>query len=333
MSAPSSRSASPTSGVIVVGSYVQDHAWFTERFPEVGETRLASAFNTGPGGKGFNQAVACARQGVSTAFVGALGDDHLGGIAQEFAQGEELPCRWQVRDDVATAASSIIVDGAGRNQIVFNPGANLRLDPAFVAAQDDAFAAARILLLQLENNIDATAAALDLATRHGLLRVLNPAPLHEQFNTALLTQCDLVTPNETEFALLYERCTGERIAAADLAARDDAELHALARRLGVASVVITLGAQGCFVSHADDDLRGDATAFYRLDPEKVRAVDSTGAGDAFNGALVAATLRFADRPFRDAVNHANRSAALSTESVGTAPVMPRFDEVVARFGE
>jgi ribokinase len=330
---PVPRPPSLVADVLVIGSYVQDHAWFTERFPEVGETRLANAFNTGPGGKGFNQAVACARQGVATVFVGAIGDDHLGGVAQEFARAEELPCRWQVRDDVATAASSIIVDAESRNQIVFNPGANLHLDPDFVAAQHEAFASARILLLQLENNIDATAAALDLATRHGLVRVLNPAPLHEQFDAALLGQCDLVTPNETEFALLFERCTGERIAAADLAARDDGDLHALARRLGVASVVITLGARGCFVSHADEDLRGDATAFYRLDPERVRAVDSTGAGDAFNGALVAAMLRFAGRPFRDAVRHANRSAALSTEAVGTAPVMPRFDEVAARFGE
>jgi ribokinase len=323
--------ASDHCDVLVVGSYVQDHAWFTERFPEVGETRLANAFNTGPGGKGFNQAVACARQGVATMFIGAIGDDHLGGIAREFARGEALACRWQVHDEVATAASSIIVDAEGRNQIVFNPGANLHLDPDFIVAQDGPFATARILLLQLENNIEATAAALDRATRRGLLRVLNPAPLHEDFDAALLAQCDIVTPNETEFALLHERCTGERIAAADLAARDDADLHALARRIRVASVVITLGARGCFVSHADRDLRGDPTAFYRLGPERVKAIDSTGAGDAFNGALVAALLRFGGRPFHEAVRHANRSAALSTEAVGTAPVMPRFDEVIARF--
>lgn len=322
----------PDGGVLVVGSYVQDHAWFTERFPEVGETRIASAFNTGPGGKGFNQAVACARQGVPAAFVGALGDDHLGGVAREFARAERLPCRWQLREDAPTAASSIVVDHAGRNRIVFHPGANQRLDPAFVTAQEDAFAAARILLLQLENNLDATAAALAIATRHGLLRVLNPAPLHEDFDVALLAQCDLVTPNETEFALLHERCTGEPVAAADLAGRDDAELHALARRIGVASLVITLGEHGCFVSHAEGDLRGDERPFYRLDPEPVEAVDSTGAGDAFNGALVAGLLRLAGQPFRAIARHANRSAALSTERVGTAPVMPRFDEVAARFG-
>lgn len=323
----------PGPDVLVVGSYVQDHAWFTERFPEVGETRLANRFNTGPGGKGFNQAIACQRQGVSTLFIGSLGNDHLGAIAQQFARDESLECRWQLHDDVATAASSIIVDREGRNQIVFNPGANAHLDPGFVSAQDDALTTARVLLLQLENNIEATATALQCATRHGLLRVLNPAPLHDRFDVALLTQCDLVTPNETEFALLFERCTGEPVSAANLANQNDADLHALARRLGVASVVITLGAQGCFVSHTDDDLRDDEDMFYRLPREEVKAVDSTGAGDAFNGALVAAMLRFENRPFRDAVNHANRAAALCTEKIGTAPAMATFDEVRSRFGE
>jgi ribokinase len=318
--------------VIIVGSFVQDHAWLTDRFPQTGETRRALGFNTGPGGKGFNQAVACARQGVASLFIGAIGNDHLGAIAQRFAEDEGLPCRWQVREDVQTAASSIVVDAGGSNLIVVNLAANEHLDPAFIEAQSDAFAGARMLLLQLENNLDASRAALALATRHGLLRVLNPAPVHPDLDPGLLGLCNLVTPNETEFALLLERLHGETVDAAALARRADVDLHALARRLGVASVVITLGSQGCFVSHADDVRRGDASAYYRIAPERVAAIDSTGAGDAFSGSLVAALLRFEDRPFRDAVVHANRCAAMSTESIGTAPVMPRFADVVTRFG-
>jgi ribokinase len=317
--------------VIVVGSYVQDHAWLTDRFPQVGETCRALGFNTGPGGKGFNQAVACARQGVSTLFVGAIGDDHLGAIAQKFAADEQLPCRWQVRNDAPTAASSIVVDRDSANHCVVNLGANEHLDPAFVDAQADAFAGAGILLLQLENNLDAVTAALALGARHGLMRVLNPAPVHPQLDATLLARCDLITPNETEFALLLERMAGLHIDAATLATRDDADLHALARRLDVETVVVTLGAHGCFVSHGATDRRGDAQAFYRLAPERVNAVDSTGAGDAFSGVLVAALLRFAGHPFRDAVAHANRAAAMSTEIVGTAPAMPRFEQVRARF--
>jgi ribokinase len=318
--------------VVIVGSYVQDHAWLTDRFPETGETRRALGFNTGPGGKGFNQAVVCARQGVPSLFIGAIGDDHLGTVAQTFAREEILPCRWQIRDDMPTAASSIVVDRSGANLIVVNLAANEHLDPAFVEAQADAFAGAKILLMQLENNLDAIAAALSLGVRHGLLRVLNPAPVHPDLDRAMLAQCDLITPNETEFALLLERFTGEPISAATLARRDDTELHALARRLGVASVVITLGAHGCFVSHAAGSERGDTQACYRLAPERVNAVDSTGAGDAFSGSLVAALVRFAGRPFREAVMHANRTAAMSTETVGTAPVMPRFEDVLRRFG-
>jgi len=114
--------------------------------------------------------------------------------------------------------------------------------------------------------------------------------------------------------------------------RDDADLHALARKLGVATVVVTLGSHGCFVSHGPDR-RGDSAECYRLAPEKVNAIDTTGAGDAFSGALTAGLVRFAGRPFRDSVIHANRAAAMSTEIVGTAPAMPTYDAVIARFGD
>jgi len=323
-----------TADVIVVGSFVQDHAWLTDRFPETGETRRALGFNTGPGGKGFNQAVACLRQGVATLFVGAIGDDHLGAIAQRFGEEENLPCRWQIRSDVPTAASSIVVDRTGSNLIVVNLAANEHLDPGFVHAQASAFEHAKLVLVQLENNLDAVRAALDLGTRHGLVRMLNPAPVHPDLQPSLLTQCDVITPNETEFALLLERVAGERIAAATLVDRTDVELHRLARRLGVTAVVITLGAHGCFVSHDERaDQRGDGPAFYRIASEKAKAIDSTGAGDAFSGALAAAMVRFPERPFREAAGHANRVAAMSTEVVGTAPAMPWFEDVLARFGD
>ncbi|MBS0557154.1 MAG: ribokinase [Proteobacteria bacterium] len=319
------------SQVIVVGSYVQDHAWLIDSFPQPGETRRAHGFNTGPGGKGFNQAVACARQGVGTTFIGAIGADHLGAIAQEFARAEHLPCCWQIRADQPTAASSIVVNARGENQIAVNFAANEHLDPAFVHAQDTVFAGARVVLVQAENNLDAVAAALQLGERHRLTRIFNPAPAVPGIDAALLRRADIVTPNETEFALLLERIAGTRIEAATLAARGDAELHALARRLGVSTVVITLGAQGCFVSHGADR-RGDAVDHYRLAPERVNAIDTTGAGDAFSGALAAALVLFHNAPFRHGVVHANRAAAMSTEIVGTAPAMPRFDAVVARFG-
>src|SRR5205085_10740656 len=108
--------------VAVIGSYVQDHAWLTETFPSDGETRLATGFNTGPGGKGFNQAVACHRQGVKTCFIGAIGNDALGENAQRFARDDKLPVQLDIRDDAPTAASSILVNARGENPIVASPG-------------------------------------------------------------------------------------------------------------------------------------------------------------------------------------------------------------------
>ncbi len=318
--------------VIVVGSYVQDHAWFCDAFPQRGETRVATGFNTGPGGKGFNQAVACRRQGTDTLFVGSIGDDLLGRIGLEFARAEGLDAGWQMHADAPTAASSIVVDARGENRIVVSLGANLRLDPAFVRARFTGLSDLRLVLCQLETNLDAVAAAFDSATAHGALRMLNPAPMHADFDTAMLERVDILTPNETEFTLLSRRCGHDDVDADGLARLDDATLHALVRRLPLPTTVITLGAHGCFVSHAEDR-RGDGAAFYRIGPESVRAIDSTGAGDAFSGALAAALLRLRDFPFALSVQHANRAAALSTEAVGTAPVMPSLEQVASRFGD
>lgn len=317
--------------VVIVGSYVQDQAWFVERFPRPGETMRAHRYNTGPGGKGFNQAVACARQGVPTAFIGAVGRDTFAEFARNFARDENMPCRWQQRDDQPTATSSITVNARAENQIAMIFGANEHLDADFVRAQDDLFAGAKTLLIQLENNLDALQAALDLGAKHKLARILNPAPVHADLSAAMLRSADIITPNETEFSLLLERFAKAEVDPAALAQRDDADLHALARKLGVATVVITLGAKGCFVSHGENR-RGDAAACYRLAPEQVKAIDTTGAGDAFSGNLAAAMLLFHDAPFARAVTHANRAAAMSTEIVGTAPAMPTLAEVTKRFG-
>jgi len=317
--------------VIIVGSYVQDQAWFVERFPRPGETMRANRYNTGPGGKGFNQAVACARQGVPTAFVGVLGRDTFAEFAKRFAADENMPCRWQIHDTQPTSTSSITVNAKAENQIAMIFGANEHLDASFVRAQDDVFAGAKTLLIQLENNLDALQAALDMGAKHGLTRIMNPAPVAADLSFDMLRSADIITPNETEFSLLLERFAKKEVDPATLAERDDADLHVLSRTLGVETVVVTLGSRGCFVSHGAN-LRGDTQAAYRLSPEKVNAIDTTGAGDAFSGALTAGLVRFVGRPFRDAVINANRAAAMSTEIVGTAPAMPTYDKVIARFG-
>ena len=161
--------------------------------------------------------------------------------------------------------------------------------------------------------------------------MLNPAPVHRDIDAALLARCDLITPNEHEFAQLLERVAGEAVRSSDVATLDDTIFHGLCRKLDVPTVVVTLGAAGCFVSHGADP-RGDTVAFYRIDAERVRAIDTVGAGDAFNGSLAAALARDSAKPFRDAVVHANRVAALSTEKIGASIAMPTAAEVHARFG-
>jgi ribokinase len=174
-------------------------------------------------------------------------------------------------------------------------------------------------------------AALALGREAGARCVLNPAPVHPSITRATLDAAGILTPNETEFALLCERFAPPAPAAEHVAALDDASLHALCRRLSSGTVVVTLGRHGGFVSHGDD-ARGDAQSHYRFVAEAVKAIDTTGAGDAFSGGLAAALCLFPEQAFEHAVRHANRVAALSTEIIGTAPAMPTKVQVEARFG-
>lgn len=316
--------------VLVVGSYNQDHVWRIDRFPQPGETRRGLGFTTGPGGKGFNQAVASARQGAATAFVGALGDDALARTARELAEAEGIVARWQVCSDVSTGSCGILVDANGQNQIVLDLAANERLDAAFVTAQSDLLVDAHVVLVQMETGMAAIRATLAAAA--GRVRLLNPAPVHPELDARLLALADLVTPNETEFADLLARCSGVTIAPGAVAALGDDELHGLCRKLGSASIVVTLGARGCFVSHADAARWRDTASCYRLAAERVQARDTTGAGDAFNGALAAELSLQPDNTLRNALVHAGRVAGLSTEHAGAAVAMPTRAAVQQRFG-
>lgn len=317
--------------VLVVGSYNQDHVWRVDRFPQPGETRRGLGFSTGPGGKGFNQAVASARQQATTAFVGALGEDALARVARELAQAEGIEARWQVCRDTSTGSCGILVAADGQNQIVLDLAANERLAAGFVHAQADLFASARVVLVQMETGIAAIRAALQAAPLH-CMRLLNPAPVHADIDANLLALADLVTPNETEFADLLARFADTAVDAATIAGSSDAELHALCRRLGAASVIVTLGARGCFVSHADAARWHDTADHYRVAAERVQVRDTTGAGDAFNGALAAQLANHPQQALRAGVIHAGRTAGLSTEQAGAAVAMPTLDQVRQRFG-
>lgn len=326
------NSSSPDSParVTVVGSFNVDHVWRCDALPSPGAT-IAGRYLSGPGGKGFNQAIAAVRAGAATTFLCALGNDAGGTLARELATADGLQLRAQDSDE-PTGTAGIYVDAHGRNTIVIGAGANAALDAAFVTAAEHAPAA--VLLTQLESPTDTVLAALHSARQAGATTILNPAPANAVTTTELLGQADIITPNETEFAALLARHLGERVAADDVATLDGVTLHQHCRQLlPDGTVIVTLGATGVYVSHPEDRLRGDARAHYRLPAESATVADTTGAGDAFNGAL-AASLASAELPcFIDHVRFANRYAALSTEKPGAAMAMPVLSELSARFGE
>ncbi len=321
--------SSSSAQVVVVGSFNVDHVWRCDALPAAGAT-LGGDYASGPGGKGFNQAIAAVRSGARTAFVCALGNDLGGHHARSLATAEAI----DLRDEVGiapTGSAGIFVDAQGRNSIVVGAGANAELSAEFLDAQRDLIAASSVVLAQLETPVEAAVAALRHARAAGRIGVLNPAPVNAQIPTELLSLTDVLTPNETEAAALFRRI-GERIEPDAIAQLESPKLHAFCRELlHGGTVVVTLGVSGCFVSHADGQQRGDETLWYRVPAESANAVDTTGAGDAFNGALAASLALRPDAPFATHIRYASRYAALSTERHGAALSMPRQEELDARF--
>jgi len=315
--------------VVVVGSFNVDHVWRCQALPRLGET-VSGTYATGPGGKGFNQAIAAQRAGAPTSFLCALGEDAGAQLARSLAEADGLDLRDR-RSHAPTGSAGIYVDAQGRNSIVIGPGANDDLDPEFIADSATLLASASVVLAQLEVPASTVLAALRAARDAGSTTVLNPAPANVACEARLLALADVLTPNETEFAALARAHLSEPLQADAVAGLPDAQLHALCRTLLPAgSVVLTLGAAGSFVSHAPDRMRGDDAPWYRVPAEQVATVDTTGAGDAFNGALAASWATRA-QAFAEHVRFAGRVAALSTESHGAAAAMPRRAEVEARF--
>jgi ribokinase len=236
--------------------------------------------------------------------------------------------------ELGISSSRTVVASCPRLPLRLAAGANADLSADFVSARADAIARARIVLAQLESPLDSVLEAMRLARAAGIRTLLNPAPANAECSRELLAVADVLTPNETEFVTLLSRHAHEEVDADSLVALDDARLHRLCRTLlPRGTVVVTLGAAGAFVSHREDKTRGDTQDHYRVAAEHVETIDTTGAGDAFNGALATAWALTPDAPFANHVRFAARYAALSTEREGAAATMPRRRDVEARFAE
>lgn len=302
--------------VVILGIYVTDLAFRAQRMPLLGETVAGSAFAMGPGGKGSNQAVAAARAGADVIFCTRIGNDAFGKIAQETWAAEGITSRATVVDEVATGAAHIYVDEiTGGNAIIVAAGAAGTLGPQDVDAIEADIARAAVFVTQLEQPIPAARRGLELARKHGVTTVFNPAPALPLADD-IFPLCDYITPNETEAAAL----TGITVSSVDDARR----AATILLEKGASAAIITLGAAGALLHTANESVL--VPAF-----DCGRVVETAGAGDGFTGGFAAALAR-GDSPI-EAVRFGCALASISVTRAGTAPSMPRLDEINALLGE
>ena len=297
------------STIIVIGSSNTDMVIKSAHLPAPGETILGGEFFMNPGGKGANQAVAAAKLGGEVVFVAKVGDDIFGQEAVQGFKNEGINTDFIVVDPRnPSGVATIMVDDQGENCIAVASGANGTLSPADIDKALARIDAADVLLMQLETPIPTIDYAASAGSEKWRTVILNPAPA-QALSDDLLAKLDVITPNETEAEIL----TGIKVENTT-----DAEKAALAlREKGVGTVIITLGSQGAFVV---------ADSFTGMVPvRKVNAVDTTAAGDTFNGALAVGMAN--GLPIEAAVEFANKAASVSVTRLGAQASAPRLEEL------
>lgn len=287
--------------ITVVGSINMDLVVGTERFPKQGETVLGNLYTTVPGGKGANQAVAAARLGDQVHIVGAVGSDAFGTQLLEGLEKEQIDTQGVKKTNGASGIANILLS-EGDNRIIVVPGANHELTKSDIDAQKTVIEKSSLVILQLELPIPVVEYTLQLAKQLGVPAILNPAPAGGF--TEAMKQADFLTPNETEAEELF-------------GTNWELELERYPNRM-----VVTLGKNGA--RYFDGDKHVTVEGF------PTQAVDTTGAGDTFNGALAVALAEGSE--FKEAVRFANAAASLSVEKFGAQGGMPNHEEVVSRMG-
>lgn len=298
--------------VIVFGSINMDLVARTPRLPSPGETLIGHRFETVPGGKGANQAVAVARLGISTEMVGRVGSDAFGQDLLAGLRASGVGCE-QVTIDPSThsGVAVIAVDDASENHIIVIPGANGQIDDQDIARLQGLLPGATALLLQLEVPLPMVIAAAKAAKQAGVVVMLDPAPARSDLPAELYALVDILTPNQVEAAQLV----GFDITDRHSAARATAILH----DRGVHTVILKLGSQGVLCATPSEQF--EVPAF------SVKAVDTVAAGDAFNGGLAAGLAQ--GYPIHEAIRQATAVAALSVTKPGAQPSLPTEAELAA----
>lgn len=295
--------------VVVLGASLMDMNLRLDQLPTPGETRLGSSFFVATGGKGANQAVAARRAGADVVFLTAFGDDAFGRQMRDRYFDEGIDLRHvRLFEEESSGVALILVGDDGENLIGVAMGPNARLTPEWVdELPDDVFAASGVLLASLEVPIETISRAIERAHAAGMTVVLNPAPAALLLGAKqILTNVDVLTPNQSE----AEALTGSQ-------ARNPSQAAADLRALGAKSLVLTLGSDGCLV--VEGELQKILPAY------SVEAVDTVGAGDAFNGALAAALSE--GLSLVEAATIANAAAAIAVTKPGAQGALPSRAEI------
>lgn len=296
--------------VTVFGSFVVDLMGRTPHLPVPGETVKGSMFKMGPGGKGFNQGVAAHKAGADVTMVTKLGKDTFGQVALDAMKDLNMSSdRVFITEESETGIALILVDqNTSQNEILVVSGACNTITDEEVESISDVLEQSEYLLTQLETNLSSIEKVIDIAYKNGVKVILNTAPV-QPIPDEMLSKVNLITPNEVEAEILTGICVDSKEAA------DKAAEWFFNR--GVQNVIITLGGRGVYVS---SEGKSEIIPAYKVD-----AVDTTGAGDAFNGGLLAALSE--GKNIWDAVTFANALAALSVQRLGTTPAMPTREEI------
>lgn len=295
--------------ILVIGSSNTDMIIKMKKMPKPGETVIGGKFSSAAGGKGANQAVAAARAGGNVTFIGRVGSDIFGETALDGFRKDGLNVDNVIKDQVEPSGVALIfVDENGENSIAVASGANGALSSQDIKNCEKIISKADILLMQLETPMDTIETAAKIAAKNNVKVILNPAPA-QKLNNELLKYVSIITPNETEAELLV---------GFPIANEKDAEKAAIVlNEFGIKTVIITLGSKGAFV--LSDSFNGVVPAF------SVKAIDTTAAGDVYNGALAVSLSE--DKNIRDAVIFASAAAALSVTKMGAQTSAPRKEDI------
>jgi ribokinase len=298
-----------TGKLVVLGSINADHILNINHFPQPGETVIGKQYTLAFGGKGANQAVAAGRSGADISFIACVGDDDIGERVRKQLASDHIDTQSiEAIKDSTTGVALIFVNAEGENVIGIDAGANKAVTPEYLDRYKQQVIGASALLMQLESPLETVIAAAKIAKDNDTQVILNPAPACE-LPDELLARVDMITPNETE----AEKLTGIKVDSNEDAARAAKALH----DKGIATVIITLGSKGVWLSQNGE---GKLVAGFR-----VKAVDTIAAGDTFTGALVTALLE--GKPMDSAVRFAHAAAAIAVTRPGAQPSVPWRKEI------